>query len=377
MFSESEILIYAIPEKDSDALYYSKFWAMDAVLMFSKNKKKIAVLHPLEFGRAKEEGDFDEVLNLSILREKAKTKFGSGSNAEVIALLAEKYKISSFSVPSSFPSHLFKELEKYKISLKIKKAPFFSERKIKEKKEIELIRSGNQASEKGLQKVKEILQATKVNKQGFLLFEDEVLNSEYLHREIRKTTAHYGASLCDPIVAGGKQGANPHCIGSGALRANELIIVDIFPRMANSGYHGDLTRTFLRGTASKNQIKLMKTLKKAHGRALDNLCCGVSGKKIDKIIRDSFEEDGFLTGEKEGKHFGCFCGIGHGLGLDVHEQPFLGKDSENLKAGMVITIEPGLYYPEADSARIEDVVLITETGWQALNNFSYEWQIPF
>ena len=374
MEKKFEILIYAIPNRCPNAFYFGKFRAMDAILMFGYQNKKIGVISPLDLTRAKEEGNFDEILNLNHLRDEARSKFRSASLADIIHLLSEKYHIEGFLIPDSFPARIFSQLTQKGINLEFRK-PFFPERLIKSQNEADAIKKGNQISQQGFDLVKETLLSSEIRKDKKLIYKEKELTFETLRKKVRNLALEKGASTGDSIIAGGIQAAQPHCLGHGVVKSDELIIVDIFPQMEASRYHGDLTRTFLLGTPNEDQIKIVETVKKAHQRALDALKPNISGEKIDSLIRKCFVEAGFPTGEKNGTPYGCFCGIGHGLGLNIHEEPFLGKNCKSLKEGMVITIELGLYYQDLGSCRIEDVVLMTETGWKFLNDYSYNWQL--
>ena len=180
------------------------------------------------------------------------------------------------------------------------------------------------------------------------------------------------------IAAAGDQAVDCHCSGSGPIAANVLIVVDIFPRMSTSGYYGDMTRTYLKGRASASQRRLVKTVREAQQLALSLIKPGVSGASIHKAVSTFFEQRGYATGlnPSSGYHEGFFHGLGHGLGLDIHEERSLSlRGTRALRAGMVTTVEPGLYYLGLGGCRIEDVALVTEKGCELLSKHSYRWEI--
>jgi Xaa-Pro aminopeptidase len=195
----------------------------------------------------------------------------------------------------------------------------------------------------------------------------QTLTSELLRAEIESAVLRAGGTPSGTIVAGGDQACDPHERGSGPLRANSLIIIDIFPRDAKTGYYGDMTRTFLKGRASEAQRSLWETVKDAQAFALRRIKAGVDGMTIHRGIEDLFAGRGYKTGVKNGRRVGFFHGTGHGLGLDIHEYPRLQKVV--LKARQVVTVEPGLYYPGLGGVRIEDVVVVTKTGHKMLSSF--------
>jgi Xaa-Pro aminopeptidase len=165
-------------------------------------------------------------------------------------------------------------------------------------------------------------------------------------------------------------------VGHGPLPANELIIIDIFPRVQKTGYYGDMTRTYLKGQASEAQTRLVNTVLEGQQKALNELRGGVSGKAVFETVRAFFDAEGYLTDRRGDLHIGFFHGLGHGLGLGIHEHPSMGiRKSDKLKSGHVVTVEPGLYYPEVGGCRWEDVVRITAEGCEKLSNHPYRWEI--
>ena len=172
------------------------------------------------------------------------------------------------------------------------------------------------------------------------------------------------------IVAGGKQGCDPHERGYGPLRAHEPIILDIFPRSMTTGYFGDITRTVVRGRASEAIRKLYDTVLQGQTFAFKSMREGVATVDVHKAVQEFFEKQGYKTGKKGGRMQGFFHGTGHGLGLEIHEPPRMGVNSTGkLQAGEVVTVEPGLYYPQIGGVRMEDVALITKGAPRNLTRF--------
>jgi len=156
----------------------------------------------------------------------------------------------------------------------------------------------------------------------------------------------------DPIVASGPRGAMPHARpGNQKLLPNELIVIDM--GCYYQGYASDQTRTVGLGTVSAEAKKVYNLVLDAHLLGIDAAKAGITGGQLDGIVRD------FLTKEGYGEYFGH--SLGHGVGLEVHEQPHVGRrGTEPMPAGSVITIEPGIYLPERFGVRIEDMVLLCE-----------------
>ena len=159
------------------------------------------------------------------------------------------------------------------------------------------------------------------------------------------------------------------------MRAHELIIVDIFPRVTQSGYYGDMTRTFLRGRASEAQRSLVTAVRAAQKAALAKIRAGVNGRHVHEQCMEVFRKRGFETKTTEQGSVGFFHGTGHGLGLAVHEPPRMSRVVDyKLKKNSVVTVEPGLYYPGLGGCRIEDVVQVTSAAPKLLSRYHYEWE---
>lgn len=163
------------------------------------------------------------------------------------------------------------------------------------------------------------------------------------------------------IVASGERSAMPHGRASNKVIANnELVTIDM--GSLYQGYHSDMTRTYAIGDPGEELIKVHRIVAQAHLAALEKLRAGVKAFDVDAAARD------IITTEGYGDFFGH--GVGHGVGLNIHEAPTLSRRSEDLilEAGMVVTIEPGIYLPGKGGARIEDLVLVTNDGFEFLSH---------
>jgi Xaa-Pro aminopeptidase len=171
------------------------------------------------------------------------------------------------------------------------------------------------------------------------------------------------------IIAGGDQCCDPHNEGYGALRAHTSVIFDIFPRSQRTGYFGDLSRTVVRGRASERLKEAYETVRQGQDLGFRSIRDGVDGREVHQKILDLFTRKGFRTGKIDGRMQGFFHGTGHGLGLDIHEAPRIGAVQSVLKAGHVVTVEPGLYYLGMGGVRLEDVVVVTPSGNRNLTKY--------
>lgn len=368
------LLFFDSTDRSADLYYFGRFQAPDPFIAYRSRKgKKVAVLSALEYSRGLKEGEFDRILALEDLRTAAGKRLAVNAGyPEVIAEIAHQEEIAVFTVPQSFPLGLANRLEKLGVALEVADGDLFPERLKKSKKEREALREGCAASSAGLARAADVLRESEIRGKK-IWWRGEVLTSEILRFEVDLACLKLGARADNTIVAGGDQACDPHCRGTGPLRPNELIIIDVFPRVETTGYHGDLTRTFLKGNPSDAQVKLVETVRKAQTKALEAIRTGVTGDKVHQTVAKYFEKKGYQTLKENGEYRGFFHSTGHGLGLEIHEGPRLGPGAGKLETDMVVTVEPGLYYPGLGGVRIEDVVRVTPKGAELLSDCSYHW----
>jgi Xaa-Pro aminopeptidase len=348
-------------------------------LGFTAKGKRFGAVSLLEVTRAQKESAFDVVLNLHDLFEDVRKDAPKAGLAELVVKLAARHGVKAFAVPPDFPAILYLQITRLGLRLEIAQdAPFFSKRLVKTPDELEGIRAGNRASSAGFSAVEKILAASEI-RNGWLWFEKKKLTSERLRAAIDQAVLAAGAlNVTGLIAAAGDQAVDCHAEGGGPIAANQLIVVDIFPRVSATGYFGDMTRTYLKGTASPEQKRLVKTVREAQQLALEKIRPGVHGIRVYKDICAFFDARGYKTGlnARSGYQEGFFHGLGHGLGLDIHEQPSLNSGgAKPLAAGNVVTVEPGLYYIGLGGCRIEDVVVVTKDGCELLSKHPYKWEI--
>ena len=367
-------LIVAASDIDADMLYATKFWAPDPFIFLERNGKRTLVLSDLEIDRGRKQAKADEFVMFSQLEHKVQGKSKKAPPyEEVLAHFLRKRGIRSAVVPSNFPLGYAQELAANKIRVQATNGLFWPEREAKSEKEIEMIGRALRITETGLKRAIEVLKASKLGAGKRLRWSGKTLTSEMLRAEIDSAILRTGGIPTGTIVAGGDQACDPHERGFGPLHANSLIILDIFPRDAKTGYFGDMTRTVLRGRASDAQRKVWETVKAGQALALRKIKAGVDGMTIHKAIQDFFTKRGFPTEIRKGRRVGFFHGTGHGLGLEIHEHPRLQRVT--LKERQVLTVEPGLYYPALGGARQEDVVIVTKSGCRVLSRFPKQLEI--
>src|SRR5689334_13209266 len=367
-------LIVAASETDPDMLYATKFWAPDPFIFLERNGKRTLVLSDLEIDRGRKQADADEFVMFSELEREVQGKSRKAPPYEkVLAHFLKKRGVKSATVPANFPLRFAEELAANNIRVRATNGFFWPQREAKSDKEVEQMEHALRITEKGLKRAIEVLKSSKPQRGKRLRWNGKTLTSEVLRAEIDSAILRAGGIPNGTIVAAGDQACDPHERGFGPLYANSLIILDIFPRDAKTGYFGDMTRTVLRGRASNAQRKLWGTVKAGQALALRRIKAGMDGMTIHKAIQDLFAKRGFRTEVRRGRRVGFFHGTGHGLGLEIHEHPRLQKVV--LKDRQVVTVEPGLYYPGLGGVRLEDVVVVTKTGCSILSRFPKQLEI--
>jgi Xaa-Pro aminopeptidase len=374
--SEARFL-YTSSEQSADAYYLTGVFVPDPFLCGVIRGRSFAVVNRLEYRRVKKLSNLDSVYLLETLQLEAskllKIDVSAAGPAELIYYILSRYKLSkSVEVPASFPAIYYARLQAMGVKIIIFEDPFFPQRAIKCDDEVFAIRAGNAASAAGIRAAEKVLRMASI--EGKLLkYKGRTLTSDSLRQVIDKACLRKGAIASNTIVAGGLQACDPHEVGFGPLRANELIIIDVFPRVRQTGYHGDMTRTFLKGVANDAQRALVNAVREAQLSARKRIKAGVNGASVHKAACKVFTERGFVTERRGDNYFGFIHSTGHGLGLDVHEHPPISASSNRLRTGHVITVEPGLYYPEIGACRIEDVIRVTAEGGELLSSMHYRW----
>lgn len=367
-------LIVAASETDPDMLYATRFFAPDPFIFLQRNGKRTLVLSDLEIGRGRKQADVDEFVSFNQLEREVQGKAKKTPPYEkVLSHFLRKRGVRSTIVPANFPLGYAQELAAHKIRLRATNGLFWPEREAKSDGEIEMIGRALRITEIGLKRAIEVLARSTITRGKKLRWAGKTLTSEMLRAEIDTAILRADGVPANTIVAGGDQACDPHERGFGPLSANSLIILDVFPRDAKTGYFGDMTRTVLRGRATDAQRKLWETVKAGQALALKRIKAGIDGMKIHQAIQNLFRERGFPTEVRKGKNVGFFHGTGHGLGLEIHEYPRLQKVT--LKDRQVLTVEPGLYYPGLGGARHEDVVVVTKAGCKIVSRFPKRLEI--
>jgi Xaa-Pro aminopeptidase len=360
------VLIIAASEKDANLYYVSGFIAPDPFVFIQAARRKFLLMSDLEVDRARAQSKVDRVLSISgLVRDFEEKRGRRPSYLELISDFLNQKGVRHLLVPADFPTIYADALRKRNFKVTAKPDPFFGERTIKSPREIAEIEKTLRHTEAACRAACEVIARSRIQN-GKLYSRGKLLTSEAIKKVINVALMERGCVAQHTIIACGLDGVDPHNEGSGPLYANQAIVMDIFPQSVESRYFADLSRTVVRGKASPKLKKMYAAVREGQEIAFQRIRAGADGSKIHRAIQRRFEELGFPTGEMRGRVQGFFHGTGHGVGLEIHEPPRISVGRDILKAGQVVTVEPGLYYEDAGGIRLEDMVLVTRQGCRNL-----------
>lgn len=360
-------LRHELPLAVPDPFLYAETGGERHVIVSSLERARVVALGGVEV-HALEEFGYDEILLGGAER--------SAAILEVMARACRSLELESATVPADFPIELADRLRAAGLELAVDRALFEARRRVKSERELAGIRRAQAAAEAGMRAAAELLCRAEPDGDG-LRAGGEPLTCERVKEAIRDAVARAGATAGDDlIVAHGAQSASGHEMGSGPIQAEEPVVIDLWPRDLESAYFADMTRTFVVGTAPDELRRYHELTREALARSLAAVRSGAAGREIHRISCQPYEQAGLPTqlSKKPGEVLeeGYFHSLGHGVGLEVHEAPLLGRAPGELVAGDVITLEPGCYRPGFGGCRLEDLVLVTEDGAEVLTDFPYD-----
>jgi Xaa-Pro aminopeptidase len=358
-------------------LYATRFFAPDPFLFLrTPNGKRVLVMSDLEIDRARAQSNAHRVLSFSRYAAAAEKRLKHAPHAaDTITEVLHDLRMRAVTVPASFPSGLLERLRARRIAVHVTDGALFPERALKTPAEVKAIAAAMRATEAGMQAALDMLKRARV-RNGWLFLDGRRLTAEEIRRAVDAAVLAAGCLPAHTIVAPGRHGCDPHDEGSGPIRAGQPVIVDIFPRAQKTGYFGDITRTFVKGRPSKIVRAMYDAVHDGQRLALRSIRHGVRAREIHDAIHALFAARGFKSGKIDGRMQGFFHGTGHGLGLEIHEPPRVAANDTKLEAGMVVTVEPGLYYWPHGGVRIEDTVLVKRSGIQNLTRFPKLFEVP-
>ena len=370
-------LIIAASEHDADMLYAAGLFVPDAFVAIGLDNQWHGLFSPLEVDRARKRSGLAHVHLDTPWREKARKLKWEGGLEAVAAAFLHDHGIHSITVPGRFPLIYADRIRAWGFKVTPHSGTLFPERAIKSEYEIGQLRAAERLTRQAMRVAEQLLAASSIGHDGILHHPEtgRQMKSGHVRSAIETFLIARGAVPSHTIVACGREAADPHQIGHGYLRAHQPVIIDIFPRLLSSGYWGDMTRTYVKGNASAQLRKLYRAVREGQDIGLSMVRDGAHGEQIHQTIIRHFELSGFPTGTRRGRQTGFFHGTGHGVGLDVHESPRISIRDDILHTGNVVTIEPGLYYPELGGVRLEDMVVVHSGGCENLTRHPRRMEI--
>jgi Xaa-Pro aminopeptidase len=353
---------------------------IDAISYFELDGRRIVVIPSVEAARIAEVAPDVEIIDPYELGLDELVQRGmrwDEVEPELCARAARQLEATRLVVPANLPVSVADRLRANGVEVVPDELEFIRRRRSKSPEEVAGVRRAQKAADAAMAAGAELLRGAEAV-DGVLHLGGRPLTAETVRARIREVCAEHGAPTGeDIVVAAGPAGATGHESGSGPLAAGVPIVIDIWPRDEESGCFADMTRTFVVGAPPADDVLRWHALcEEALRRVYGALRPGVTGRELFAAACDVFEEAGELTqrtkAEGESLNDGFFHSLGHGVGLEVHEEPSLGRTgTDELMAGDVVAIEPGCYRHGYGGVRVEDLALVTEDGYERLTDFPY------
>lgn len=357
---------YDSSERNANLYYLTKFLAGDPFLFVRSAAESTLVVSGMERQRAARSSSVDRVHTREDYLGDTSTPKKEDAATDLIAAVLHANNAKRAGVDHSFPVVFADTLRNKGYELRPLSGAVESLRSVKSARELGNIEAVQRACEGALRGALSILRHSTIAGDE-LHFEGTVLTSERLKGSLGCSLIQNGCSASDVILSSGADSALPHLTGSGPIKSDAPIVFDISPQSVESRYNADMSRTVVRGEPSQELVDMYEAVLGAQQAAFNMVKPGVTGAEVHARVVDFFGERGFKTDLEKG--YGFIHSTGHGVGLEVHELPYIGKTGGALQPGNVITIEPGLYYPDIGGVRLEDVAVITDRGYTNLTHF--------
>jgi Xaa-Pro aminopeptidase len=348
-------------EDDADFIYATGFGVETGLYIRYPGKKEILAVSPLEVDRARAQS---RVSNIVEERE----AYLHRSWARLAASLLGEKGITQARVSPNLRAVHLEDLRAAGVDVEVDRDLFVAERRHKSAQEAAAIQQAQAAAESAVVEVVRELAKSEI-KDGILWSNGDPLTSEKLYARAQLTLGEKGFTCPDMIIAGSPDSALPHYRGAGPINANAPVIIDIFPTSRTTHYNGDLTRTVVVGEISEDVKRMHEAVVQALDAGIESIAPGVPGKEPHLAVCHVLVDRGYGTTTKgyEGPDGVARMNhnTGHGVGLDVHEEPSL-RDTvvEPLEEGDVVTVEPGLYLLGFGGVRVEDTGMVVKQGFK-------------
>jgi Xaa-Pro aminopeptidase len=372
------VLIYGDSFRSPDMRHAVPLGVPDPFLYAEQNGSRHVFASSMEATRLRELGLFDVHTHEEFgYDELIASGMDSGELEAQLALRAVgSLGLKQASVPKDFPVWLADRLRVDGVELAVDQDLFDDRRRAKTEAQLAGVRRAQRAAEAAMDACRELLRRAEIRGDELLL-DGEQLTVERVKAAMNVVFAAHDTTADEYIVAPGAQGAVGHDMGSGPIRPDTPLVVDIFPRDNASAVYTDMTRTFVVGEVPDDVREWHRLCKEALDAAVAEIRAGVEARAVFDLTCGIFEAAGEPTQrtKQPGETLadGFFHGLGHGVGLEVHEAPSMGRlANKTLVAGDVVTVEPGLYRAGYGGVRLEDIVLVTEDGAEVLTSYPYD-----
>ncbi len=352
-------------ESDADFIYASGFPIETGLYIRFDDGDDVLVASPLEIDRARAQSKAKRKLGFKEAGFEDLGRFASWPR--LAARMLGERGLEATRVSPRLQAAYLEELRAAGLEVEIDRDLFRAERRRKSAEEAAFIHASQRAAEAAVIEVARVLAHAQI-KDGVLQHEGRPLTSEQLYARAQLALGELGYGCPDMIIAGSPESAMPHFRGEGPIRAGAPVIIDIFPVGRSAHYHGDLTRTLVVGEVPDEITRMHAAALQALDAGIESIRAGVSGREVHHAVCRVLVDRGYGTttdgfegpdGVAKMNH-----STGHGVGLDIHEEPSLrGPNEEALEEGDVVTVEPGLYLLGLGGVRIEDLGIVTRSGF--------------
>ena len=330
---------------------------------------RLLILRDIEMDRARQHAAADQVAcpadfapdsGLSGDRETATAQ----AVAQAVVRAGCNRVIADRTLPLSFVDELLRQniIVEYDPNLGV------TDRRAKTEEEIAYLRQAQHATERAMEMACTMVGKAQADKEGKLHIQGDELTAESIRLAIDVFLLTHGYTNPQSIVAPGPQGSDCHNLGRGPIATSQPVIIDIFPQNRLTKYNGDCTRTVVHGDIPDDIAKMHSVVLEAKTAAQAATKPGATGEDVHLATTKVMQNHGYAMGFPTDEHPTTMPhGTGHGIGLDVHEPPLLDLKGPELIVGDALTIEPGLYNKSIGGVRVEDLVIVTDTGCENLN----------
>ena len=372
-----DVLIYGDTLRSPELRHEVAVPIPDPFLYAERNGRRVVAIHSLEVPRVRGIGldvlswddlGWEELLDQGISRDEL--------YLHVAERACRSLEVVSAVVPPGFPVELADHLRGAGLELTVDREAFTRRRRVKNEAELAGIRRAQRAAEAAMDVARGLLRSADASG-DVLTLDGEPLTCERVKQEIGEVFTAHDTAADELIVSHGAQSAIGHDMGSGPISPGEPIVIDLWPKDRETGCHADMTRTYCVGEPPEELVEYHGLVKRALDEAIAGVRGGAAGHELYRATCELFQEHGYKTlltkDLGETLEEGFFHGLGHGVGLEVHEDPGMGlAPASPLVAGDVVTVEPGLYRPGFGGCRLEDLVLVTEDGCENLTDYPYD-----